>query len=500
MSGIVIRSESSSSAEKITEEMSPANRELARNPSGATVQTTSRHFVENVMLPSVRAGMRAAHTQQCLRICSVAGNLFLLTKCQSLRRVMLPGDAAGPVLQSSGVYLCTAECVTVWLHAGPVSPASTDSADSKATVIRSGSGTSSSIEEESLPSPAVTPSVNLTKAANAASPGSSDSGSYQEEDVLTSTDAEAGNKSKRAFDAASPTSVDSIFDMTPGSPPSLGLGSPFAAGSPLSLSALDDFDDLLIDEDGFEAISPLPALTAAASSPPRQGTMTLAVFQSPPHGITTAWAIGQTPTSAGSNAGTGPRRNSETYTDTMFSPLPLVGRLAAQRLPADGAMPTSPLQLMPATYAAPPEGVNALFAVREPACLAFICGQFWHVELIDSVMLNCMSPSCAGDAPTSAICISPARHVYSSASSRDIEAGNALLALAPAGVRALQLDDHRLSDNASLPSSCCTASRRLPRCVACAVEHVKCHRLAYVLLMLSHAMHTHTHSARAFCS
>jgi len=37
MSGIVIRSERMYSAEKITEDMSPANRELARSPSGATL-------------------------------------------------------------------------------------------------------------------------------------------------------------------------------------------------------------------------------------------------------------------------------------------------------------------------------------------------------------------------------------------------------------------------------------------------------------------------------
>ncbi len=263
------------------------------------------------------------------------------------------------VLQSSTVYLCTAEIVTVWLHAGPVSPPSTDSANSKAAVIRSGSDTSSSDEEESLPSPGVTPCDTPAKTFSTASPTSSDSGSYEEEDVLTSTDAEPGNKSTRAFTATSPaSSLNSLFSMTPGSPPSLGLGSPFAAGSPLSLSALDNFDDLLIDEDGFEAISPLPALTAAAS-PPRLGTTTLAVYHSPPRGITpTTWATGQTPTSPGSNAGTLPRRHNEPSMEMIFSPLPLVGSLAAQRLPADGTIPSSPLQLTAAPHAEPLEGVQ----------------------------------------------------------------------------------------------------------------------------------------------
>ena len=354
-----------------------------------------------------------------------------------------PVDAAVPVLQSSGAYLCTAGCVTVWLRAGPVSPASTDSTNSEATQIHSGRG-SSSDEEEWCPSPGVTPSDTRATTFTAASPGSVGSSSDEEEDVLTSTGAAPGNKHMRAFHAASPASLDSVFNLSPGSPPSLGLGSPFAAGSPLSLSALQNFDDLLIDDDGFEAISPLPALTAA-STPTRLGTTTLAVFRSPPRGMTTAWAIGQTPTSAVSNAGTPPQRSYAPSLDMIFSPLPLVGSLAAQRLPADGAIPSSPLQLTAAPYAAPLEGVQAALAVREPACLAFICGPFWHVGLVDSIMRNCMSPSCAGDAPTSAICISPDRHLYSPASSLDMEATDALLALAPAGVCALQLDNHMLS-------------------------------------------------------
>jgi len=182
-----------------------------------------------------------------------------------------------------------------------VTPGSADAANSEATDIHTGSDTSSCDREESFASFEATP----------------------------------GNTSVKTNNPASPASVDSLFGLTKGSPPSLGLGSPFVAGSPLSLSALGDFSDLLIDEDGFEAISPLPALTAASTAP-QLGTGTMTVFRSPSRGVTSsAWATGQTPTSPGSNAGTPPRRYNEPYTSTIFSPLPLVGALAAQRLTAE---------------------------------------------------------------------------------------------------------------------------------------------------------------------
>jgi len=251
--------------------------------------------------------------------------------------------------------------VTVVLHAGPVSPASTDSVNSKATVIWSGSDISSSDEEESIPSFAATPSRTFAKAFSAASPalsddsvfdvtpGSTDAANSEATDIHTGSDTSSGNEeeSLASFEATpcdtsveannpvSPTSVDSLFKLTPGSPPSLGLGSPFAAGSPLNLSALGDFSDLLLDDDAFEAISPLPALTAASAAP-QLGTMTLAIFQSPPRSVAaSAWTFGQLPTRASSNASTPPRGNNEPYTNMIFSPLPLVGTLAAQRLPAE---------------------------------------------------------------------------------------------------------------------------------------------------------------------
>ena len=250
------------------------------------------------------------------------------------------------------------------MSAGPVSPASTDSGDDKATVIRSGSDTSSGDDEdESLPFFAATPSRMFAKAADAASPAQcddsvlnvtpactdsanskvtdihtgSDTSSCDEEELLAAFEATPGSTAANGHNAATPGSINSLFEMTPGSPPSLGLGSPFVAGSPLSLSALGNFDDLLMDEDGFEAISPLPELTAVSTSP-RLGTGTMTVFCSPLRGLpttTTTWTVGQMPTSSGSNAGTPPRRKNEPYVETIFSPLPLVGALAAQRLPAD---------------------------------------------------------------------------------------------------------------------------------------------------------------------
>ena len=213
-------------------------------------------------------------------------------------------------------------CVTGILHAGNASPAS--SADGRATVIRLGSG-SSSDEEQSLPSPSVTPRDHPA----------------------------------RAWDAASPGSINTIFDMLPGSPSSLGLGSPFSAGSPLSLGALGEFGDLALDADGFGPISPLPDLTTAIT-PPRLGTGTMMVFHAPPRGITSpAWDIGQTPASAGSDAGTPPQCAHAPCADIIFSPLPLLGSLAAQRLPAEEAPPSVPLQLTASASATTLEGVQA---------------------------------------------------------------------------------------------------------------------------------------------
>ena len=157
-----------------------------------------------------------------------------------------------------------------------------------------------------------------------------------------------------------------------------GMSSPLTMESPLSISDVENTVDLLLDADGVVHMTPARALVAY--SPPHNATP---LARWPSSGGTAAWAIGHTPTKASDSGSTPPQRNDAHATVLDFSPLPLVGCLAAQRLPTDYALPAvcfeSPLLLIEAAPLARPSAgesivctTRMLMSARSGLTLTFI--------------------------------------------------------------------------------------------------------------------------------